>query len=401
MWARTKLRINWGDLVQGGLACLGGQSRKDAVGEVENFWGHEDDGIAAYSVRSGFDLLLQALNLDPGDEVLFSALNVKGMISIAKREGLQPVPVDLDLEHMAPRLDALEKAITPRSKVLVIAHLFGTVVDFNPIIELAHKHGILVVEDCAQAFFGKTFKGHEKSDVCLFSFGPLKSTTALGGAIARVSDPTLRQRLRDIQSSYQLQAGRDQFVRVLKFSAIKAVTAPGILAIVHRLLKARGKSYDDLLANPVRNIAKLGSSKKLRYQPSTAMLRLLAYRLRNFDEPELKQRSDMGATLSSLIGTSVSQPAIDNSAHSYWVFPVVAEHPHEFISALREKGFDAADLPRSRAVEAPADRPDLRPETAEIVLKNLVILPCYPGMSNDEISRLAGCVKEVAGRESA
>lgn len=396
MWVRTKLRINWIELSRGAMVCLGGMGRQKANAEIENYWGQEDDGIVAYSVRSGFDLLLQAMDLEPDDEILFSALNVKGMIAIARREGFQPVPVDLDLEHMAPQMEALKKAITKRSKVLVVAHLFGTVVDFDPIIELAHKHGIIVVEDCAQAFFGRNFKGHDKSDVCLFSFGPLKSTTALGGAIVRVADKNLRQRMRDIQAKYITQTNKDQFVRVLKFSVVKAITMRGCLAIVHRVLKARGQTFDDLLANPIRNIAKLGSSKKLRFQPSTGMLRLLAYRLRNFNEAELDRRTVKGATLSSLIGTSMVQPAAGNKAHSYWVFPVVSDHPGEFISSLRAQGFDAADLPRSRAVAAPDDRPELHPKTAEEIMKNLVILPCYPDMSDSEIARLATCVKEAA-----
>jgi len=299
------------------------------------------------------------------------------------------------LFRSAPQMDALKKAITKRSKVLVVAHLFGTIADFNPIIELAHKHGIIVIEDCAQAFFGKTFKGHEKSDVCMFSFGPLKSSTALGGAIIRVADEKLRQRMRDIQARYPLQTNKDQFVRVLKFAVVKAITARGFLAVVHRILKARGQTFDDLLANPIRNIAKLGSSKKLHFQPSAGMLKLLAYRLRHFNKAELDRRSNMGATLSSLIGPSVAQPAIGNKTHSYWVFPVVPERPHAFISYLRAQGFDAADLPRSRAVAAPENRPELHPKTAEEIMRNLVILPCYPDMPDSEIVRLAGCVKDA------
>ena len=67
------------------------------------------------SRRSGFDLLIQALDLKPGDEVIFSALNVKGMVRIVRDAGLVPVPVDLDLAHMGPRLEKLKAAITPRS----------------------------------------------------------------------------------------------------------------------------------------------------------------------------------------------------------------------------------------------------------------------------------------------
>lgn len=396
MWVRARLRIKWRDILFGTKACVTGMDRQEVLSKIENYWPDQAPAMVTYSVRSGFDLLLQALRLDPGDEILFSAINIKGMVSIVKRERYQPVPVDIDLAHMAPRLDCLEKAITPKSKVLVIAHLFGSRADIGPIIELAHKHGLIVVEDCAQAFFGKTFNGHEKSDVCMFSFDPLKTTTALGGAIIRVADKDLRQSMRNIQATYQIQTNKDQFVRVLKFAAVKFLTTRGCLAVVHRVLKARGKTFDDLLANPIRNIAMLGSAKKLRFRPSTALLRLLAYRLHHFNEAEFNCRQDLGATLSSLIGSSVVQPALKNKTHGYWVFPVVSKRPLEFISALRAQGFDAADLPRSRAVAAPDDRPELHPKTAEKIMQNLVILPCYPEMSSGEINRLAACVKDAA-----
>ncbi|MFQ5567332.1 MAG: DegT/DnrJ/EryC1/StrS family aminotransferase, partial [Paracoccaceae bacterium] len=156
-----------------------GADRDKLTREVEAYWG-TGDTMAAYSVRSGFDLLLQAMELEPGDEVIFSALNVKGMVKIVRKLGLVPVPVDLDISHFAPSLERLRAAITPRSKVLVVAHLFGARLDLDPVFELAREHGMLIAEDCAQAFNGRDYPGHPKADVAMFSFGPLKTATALG-----------------------------------------------------------------------------------------------------------------------------------------------------------------------------------------------------------------------------
>ena len=156
MWARTQLKIGWGDLLAGAVACALPGSREREAARLESYW-NGGDTVAAYSVRSGFDLLLQSLGLEPGDEVIFSALNVRGMIKIVSRLGYVPIPVDLDVAHFAPRMDKLEQAISNRSRVLVIAHLFGTRLDLDPIVAFARKHNLLLVEDCAQVFDGKGY----------------------------------------------------------------------------------------------------------------------------------------------------------------------------------------------------------------------------------------------------
>lgn len=110
MWARARLRIKWRDLLFGTFSCVFGMDRQTVLAKMEAYWSDDDATMVTYSVRSGFDLLLQALPLDPGDEILFSAINIKGMINIVKREGFVPVPVDLDIKNMAPRLECLKKS---------------------------------------------------------------------------------------------------------------------------------------------------------------------------------------------------------------------------------------------------------------------------------------------------
>ena len=131
---------------------------------------------------------MQALDLKPGDEVIFSALNVRGMVKIVKEAGLVPVPVDLDLAHMGPSVERLKAAITKRSRVFVVAHLFGTRLDLDPLFKLAKARGLVTVEDCAQAFNGRNYPGSAAADLNMFSFGPIKTATALGGALIRVKD---------------------------------------------------------------------------------------------------------------------------------------------------------------------------------------------------------------------
>ena len=126
MWVRTQLKIGWNDLLLGALRGLVPPRRDAELQKAERFFSSDDSWMAAYSVRTGFELLLRALDLKPGDEVIFSAVNVKGMVKIVTELGLVPVPVDIGFGDMAPSLKLLKAAITPKSKVFIAAHLFGT-----------------------------------------------------------------------------------------------------------------------------------------------------------------------------------------------------------------------------------------------------------------------------------
>ncbi len=228
----------------------------------------------------------------------------------------------------------------------------------------------------------------------MFSFGPLKTATALGGALLRVKDPALLARMRQIQSAYPRQSRGDFLVRVLKFAGLKIITSRPVFALIHRLFSAGGKDYEDSVSNSVRGVAKLGNSKRLRYQPSDAMLALLDRRLRLWRDGSLSARRGVGEDLSRLLGDGVTQPALENPIHTYWVFPILVDEPGKLIRKLRDSGFDGANLPRSEAVAAPDDRPELTPEVARDALARLLILPCYPGLPRAELEREARLVLE-------
>jgi dTDP-4-amino-4,6-dideoxygalactose transaminase len=393
MWVRTRLKIGWGDLLAGAGYCLKPPPRAGVQTAVETYF---DDTIAAYSVRTGFDLLLQALDLKPGDEVIFSALNVKGMVRVVREAGLVPVPVDLDIAHMGPSLERLKRAITPRSKVFVAAHLFGTRLDLNPLFAFARSTGIVTVEDCAQAFNGKAYAGAPSADLVMFSFGPIKTATALGGALIRVRDAKLRARMREIETRYPMQPDRKQLKRVGQFMALKLATSRPVLGAIYRFFKARGKDYKDALADKVRDVAPLKTLSHLRYRPSAAMLALLKRRLDRFDEDALALRTRKGETLRDLIDGAVVLPAQAVRHHDYWVFPLLVSEPKTFIRALREEGFDASDLPRSQHIAAPEDRADLDPKVAAKAMKDLIVVPCYETMPDTALGQLAATIRRIA-----
>jgi perosamine synthetase len=397
VWARIRLDITPADLAFGVFRCLIPDDRNRLLREIESFWDSEANTIVSFSVRSGFDLLLQALAFPPKSEILFSALNIKGMIKIAKRHEFVPVPVDLDREHMGPNLEILERAITPQTRAIVVAHLFGTRLNLDQLCALAKRHNLFIIEDCAQAFDGPTFAGHPEADASLFSFGPLKTSTALGGALLRIRDLELAARMRTLQSSYPIQSQKAYLKRILKFGAFTIITSPTMFGWVAGLFRLKGEDYEDAISDKVREVASLGSAKKMRQQPSTALCSMMHRRLRAWKKGHISGRIQAGKSLLALLENVVVCPGIKNPLHTFWVFPILAANPKEMIAALRKEGFDGATLSRSEAVSAPDDRPELDPKVAKTVLAQMIILPCYEGMPPDELAREA---KTVIGKIS-
>ena len=142
--------------------------------------------MAVLSVRSGLHLLCSSLDLPRGSEVLISALNIPDVPAILEHHGLVCVPVDIDLDTLAVNADALAAAVTPQTRAVLVAHVYGARANMAPIIACAERHRLLVIEDCAEAFDSLRYRGHPRSDAVLFSFGPIKFGSVFQGGLLRV-----------------------------------------------------------------------------------------------------------------------------------------------------------------------------------------------------------------------
>ena len=159
--------------------------------------------LVCFSVRSGLDLLLGALDEEPGGEVIVSAVTHPDMVRLIEGHGLRAVPLDLVPSTLEPRIELLEAALSPRTRAVMVAQLFGGRFDLSPIAAFARRHGLLLIEDCAQAFRGPEDTGDPLADVSMFSFGSIKTTTAVGGAVLRVRNPDLLAAMRRLQEGWR------------------------------------------------------------------------------------------------------------------------------------------------------------------------------------------------------
>lgn len=160
----------------------------------------------AIGVANGLDALhlaLRAMDVGPGDEVIVPSNTYIATWLAVSQCGATPVPVEPDPRTYNIDPTLIEAAITPRTKTILPVHLYGQPADMDPILAIARKHGLRVLEDGAQAH-GARYKGKRlgaHGDVVAWSFYPGKNLGAMGdGGAVTTNDPQLADRIRVLRN---------------------------------------------------------------------------------------------------------------------------------------------------------------------------------------------------------
>jgi dTDP-4-amino-4,6-dideoxygalactose transaminase len=147
--------------------------------------------VAVSSCTTGLHIAVAALGLQPGDEVLVPAFTWISTANVVEYMGARPVFVDVDLRTFNIDVEQIERHITSRTKGIIPVHLFGLSADMAPVMEIARRHGLWVVEDAACSF-DAWYRGEHTGtfgDFGCFSFHPRKAiTTGEGGMITTQDD---------------------------------------------------------------------------------------------------------------------------------------------------------------------------------------------------------------------
>lgn len=401
MWSRKRFDIGWLDLIDGLLACAACWDRDRAQSRLERLWSDQDDALACLSVRSGWDLLLTAADLPRGSEVLMSAVTIPDMARIVEHHGLVPVPLDVDVDTMLPTAERIAAAVTPATRAVLIAHLFGTSAPLDEHIAAAKRHGLLFIEDCAQAFRGRGYTGHPQADASMFSFGTIKTATALGGALLRVRNRDLFVRMRNVQAAFPVQRRTGYLQRIIRYTGLKAVSYRGTFDALIGVLRVLGKDYDRVLNASIRGFPADRLFELIRQQPCAPLLRLLERRITDFDERARQRRTECGRRLAADLNGALVCPAGGMDPHVFWVFPLLAERPDEVLRHMRRHGFDGTQGQSMVAIDPPDGRPECTPTAAREIVRRLLFLPFYAAMPDRERRRMAAVLREYAAANDA
>ncbi|MBN4082131.1 DegT/DnrJ/EryC1/StrS family aminotransferase [bacterium AH-315-B15] len=154
-------------------------------------------GMAVVNGSVALDLALKAIGISKGDEVIMPSFTIiSPAASVVKLDGI-PVLVDSRLEDWNMDVGQIEEKITPKTKAIIVVHIYGLPVDMNPIIEIANRNGLKVVEDAAE-MHGQTYDGKPCGtfgDISTFSFYPNKLITTGEGGMIVCDDEELAEKV--------------------------------------------------------------------------------------------------------------------------------------------------------------------------------------------------------------
>jgi perosamine synthetase len=276
-------------------------------------------GVAVSNGTVALDAAVAALGLGPGDEVILPSFTIISCAIAIVRAGATPVVVDSDPLTWNMDVQQVAARITPRTKAIMVVHIYGLPVDMDPIFALAEKHGLKIIEDAAE-LIGQTYKGRfcgGMGDISTLSFYPNKHVTTGEGGMVLTDDETLAERCRSLRN---LCFQKKRFV------------------------------HDELGWN-------------LRMSNLQAALGVAQLeRLDEFVGRKRKMGQRYNELLQGIPGLQLPLPAVDGAENIYWVYGIVLGD---------EVLFDAEEAMRRLAVKGIGTRPFFWPMHEQPIFKKM------------------------------
>lgn len=309
-------------------------------------------GVGCDNGTNAITLALKALGIGEGDEVITVSNTAIPTVSAIVTAGATPVFVDIDPETYLMDVTKVEATITPKTKAILPVHLYGQCVDMDPLLDIAKRHHLYVVEDCAQAH-GAEYGGRKAGsmgDISTTSFYPTKILGGYGdGGMVNTNDEKVAERLRRLRfygtekTYYATEHGNNSRLDELQ-AALLLTKLPKIEQYIHRRREIAAM-YQEALA---------GTGLMLPMEASYGRHAYYLYVVRHPRRDEIiKKLREYD------IHVNISYP---------W--------PIHTMKAYQYLGWKIGDLPETEAAA-----------------KEIFSLPMYPSLTNEEIKRITSILK--------
>lgn len=232
------------------------------------------------SVRAGFVLLLQKHHWAKGTEIVFTYPTIAAMPALARAFGCVPVAVDCEKDHHPATLHSIKRRVTPRTRAIVIAPLFGCRLDLKPYRRFCDARGIVLIEDAAQGYGGQSWPEKGAAHYTLFSFGLLKKASCLRGGLLLLESRETQKELLALQRKFPV-ASRAACVRkwLIAVVGVLCTRSAWVYGPFERLLKMFDRRLATVLLGFMRS-RREPEAKTYSKQPHPSTLAALALTLR-------------------------------------------------------------------------------------------------------------------------
>jgi dTDP-4-amino-4,6-dideoxygalactose transaminase len=309
----------------------------------------------AIGVGTGTDaitLILRALDIGPGDEVITAPLSAAYSALAVMMAGARPVFADIDPDRLTLDPAAVAAALTARTRAIMPVHLYGQPAEMTPLVDLAARHGVALIEDCAQAHLA-TSDGRPVGTMGVagaFSFYPTKNLGALGdGGAVITSDAALAARIRRLRNGGQTTR-------------------------YHHLEAGVNSRLDELQAA------------------------ILTARLPFLRGWTTRRRAIAGRYRASIEARGITVPPPFDAGHVYHLFPVLTPHRDAVQAHLSAHGVETfihypVPIPRQPALAGtdPGQCPVCDRACAEVLS-----LPMYPALDDDDVEAVVRAVNSFS-----
>lgn len=342
--------------------------------EIEEFLGCKH----AISCGNGTDALvmsLRALGVGIGDEVITSPFTFFATAEAISSVGATPVFVDIDPVTFNIDISQIESKITSRTKAIMPVHVFGQVANMDPLLSIARRYSLFVVEDACQAI-GSTYHGRmagTMGDIGCFSFFPTKNLGALGdGGLIVTNDDRLATILKGLRVHGSGQAG------LQAYKAMRQSECEPTLQDIDKQIRTDGpeaKYYNYLV----------GYNSRLD-ELQAAILRIKLPYLNEWNEDRIKLSSVYRQKLTSSVVQHPQQAY--GAVHVYHLYVLQSSRRDELVSFLNQQGISTGiyypvPLHLQKVYEHLGyHRGDL--PISEYLSTRTFAIPLYPGMSEPE-----------------
>ena len=360
------------------------------------------DAVSFPMCRSGMYFTLKALNFNKGDEVILPAFTFWVDAAMVLMAGLSPVFVDVQFDTATIDPGKIEAAITPKTKAIFLTHLNGLPADMDPVMDIARKHNLRIIEDCARSC-GATYKNKRigSFDLGAFSFGYGKSFYGFGGGMVTSDDEDLIEGLREIKKGFTRIKAKDlrfQTVKgiILRYANIPLLYRFSLYQLVYQYHVKMNEKYASLFRVKMPFYDTVPESFMIDFNNLQAKLGFKQLeRIDHANKRRMENASILNQELSG-IPSLMSPASFSDREHVSVHYAIWTERKKELQDFLIKNRIDAQDETAVDTTSLERFKPYVKGEfpNSKMLHDRLIFLPTHPYLKKKDMLYMAQKVKE-------